>query len=210
MNDDIMQFLRIYPNVQLPEDAQVDDFVVLGKPPRGKAPGELPLVFGPGCVIRSHTVIYAGNQIGAKLQTGHHVMIREENTIGDNVSIGTQSVVEHHVQIADGVRIHTQVFVPEYSILEAGCWLGPNVVITNAKYPLSQGVKDRLYGAHIEAGAMIGANSTLLPGVRVGARALVGAGSVVTKDVPPGAVVVGNPARVINTVDAIAFYEAEA
>ncbi|MBN2472458.1 MAG: N-acetyltransferase [Anaerolineae bacterium] len=133
-------------------------------------------------------------------------MIRESNTIGDGVSIGTQSVIEHHVTIGDGVRIHTQVFVPEYSVLEEGCWLGPNVVITNARYPQSRGVKDRLAGAFIEAGAMIGANATLLPGVRVGAGALVGAGAVVTRDVPPGMVVAGNPARVINRVDQIDVY----
>lgn len=201
-----MEFVRIYPNVSLPPDAEVDDFVVLGCAPRGHQPGDLPLVMGAGCVIRSHTVIYAGNTIGAGFQTGHHVMVREQNTIGDRVSIGTQSVIEHHVTIGDGVRIHTQVFVPEYTVLEAGCWLGPNVVITNARYPLSEGVKDRLAGAHVEAGAMIGANATLLPGVRIGARALVGAGAVVTRDVPPGVVVVGNPARVINTVDAIDVY----
>ncbi len=201
-----MDFVRIYPNVSLPPDAELDDFVVLGRAPRGYQPGELPLILGPGCVLRSHTVIYAGNAIGAGFQTGHHVMIRESNTIGDRVSIGTQSVIEHHVSIGDGVRIHTQVFVPEYSVLEEGCWLGPNVVITNARYPQSRGVKDRLTGAHIEAGAMIGANATLLPGVRIGAGALVGAGAVVTRDVPPGVVVAGNPARIINRVDQIEVY----
>jgi len=202
-----MDFVRLYPNVSLPEDAQLDDFVVLGKPPRGKQPGDLPLVIGAGCVIRSHTVIYAGNTIGVGLQTGHHVVIREENTIGDHVSIGTHSIVEHHVQIANGVRLHSRVFLPEYSILEEGCWLGPGVMVTNARYPLSKGVKDRLVGAHIEAGAIIGANATLLPGVRIGARALVGAGAVVTKDVPPGAVVVGNPAKVVKQIDDIEYYQ---
>ncbi|NPV66666.1 MAG: N-acetyltransferase [Anaerolineae bacterium] len=202
-------FVRIYPNVTLPEDAQIDDFVILGRAPRGRQPGELPLVIGPGCVIRSHTVIYAGCTIGAGFQTGHHVMIREENTIGDRVSIGTHSVIEHHVTIGAGVRIHTRVFVPEYTVLEEGCWLGPGVVITNARYPLSRGVKERLQGAHIEAGAIIGANATLLPGVRIGAQALVGAGAVVTRDVPPGAVVVGNPARVINQIDQIDAYDPE-
>ena len=197
---------RIYPNVQLPEDSSLDDFVILGKPPRGAVAGQLALAFGKGCVIRSHTVIYEGSRIGANFQTGHHVMVREENEIGDDVSIGTQSIVEHHIIIGDGVRIHSQVFVPEFTILEAGCWLGPRVVITNARYPLSRGVKDRLVGAHVMERAKIGANATLLPGVTIGEEALVGAGAVVTKDVAAGAVVAGNPARVIGHVSDIEFY----
>lgn len=198
---------RIYDNVHLPDDAELDDFIVLGKAPRGHAPGELPLTIGVGCVIRSHTTIYAGNVIGAKFQTGHSVMIRESNEIGDNVSIGTQSVIEHHVKIGDGARIHTHVFIPEYTILEPNCWIGPRVVVTNARYPRSAGVKDRLVGAHIEEGAKVGANATLLPGVRLGRNCLVGAGAVVTKDVPPGAVVVGNPARVVRQINEIEYYQ---
>jgi acetyltransferase-like isoleucine patch superfamily enzyme len=198
---------HIHPNVLLPADAVIGDFVVLGEPPRSAASGELALTFGAGCVIRSHSVIYAGNIIGAGFQTGHGVMVRENNEIGANVSIGTHSVVEHHVIIRDGVRIHTNVFVPEYTILEAECWLGPNVVITNALYPQSRGVKDRLKGAHVMARAKIGANVTLLPGVTIGEDALVGAGAVVTKDVPAGAIVVGNPARAIRRVDEIDVYQ---
>src|ERR1700759_1741206 len=102
-------FAHIYPNVTLPKDAQIDDFIVLGKPPRGKKPGELALTFGAGCVIRSHTVIYAGNNIGTDFQTGHGALVREENIIGNHVSIGTYSVVEHHVTIGNGVRLHTRV-----------------------------------------------------------------------------------------------------
>jgi acetyltransferase-like isoleucine patch superfamily enzyme len=150
-------------------------------------------------------VIYAGNVIGKNFQTGNKVNIRESNQIGNDVSIGTLSVVEHHVQIADHVRIHTQVFVPEFSVLEEGCWLGPNVVLTNAKYPLSPGVKDQLVGPVIRRGAKIGANVTILPGVVIGENALVGAGSVVAKDVPAGAVVVGNPARVIRKISELPY-----
>lgn len=200
------EFVRIYANVQLPDDAQLDDFVVIGKPPRGASDGEFPLVFGDGCVIRSHTVIYAGNTIGDGFQTGHGVNIRENNTIGEHVSIGTHSVIEHHVIIGNNVRVHTKVFVPEYSVLEEGCWLGPGVMVTNAPYPVSQGVKDQLKGAHIEQGAIIGANAVLLPGVRIGAQALIGAGAVVTKDVPAGAVVVGNPAKQINRIENLQMY----
>ncbi len=192
---------RVYPNVQLGENAEIGDFVILGMPPRGKAEGELPTVIGDGAVIRSHSVIYAGNVIGKGFQTGHHTMIREENRIGDAVSIGTSSVVEHHVEIADRVRIHSQAFVPEYSTLEEGAWIGPNVVLTNVPHPLCPKAKECLKGATIKREAKIGANSTILPFLTVGENALVGAGSVVVENVPDRAVVAGNPARVIKTVD---------
>ena len=191
--------------MQIAEPAEIGPFVLIGVPPRGGNEGELSTIIGPEAVIRSHTVIYAGNRIGARFQTGHGAMIREENTIGDDVSVGTGSVVEHHVVIGDGVRIHSHAFVPEYSVLEPLCWIGPNVVITNAKYPRSPSVKNSLQGALVKRGAKVGANSTLLPGIVVGEDALIGAGSVVTRDVPPGAVVVGNPARVIKQISSLPY-----
>ena len=205
MKAEMIMTSRVYENVSLGTGAILEDFCIVGTPPRGKKDGELATVIGDGAVIRSHTVIYAGNVIGRNFQTGNKVNIRESNQIGNNVSIGTLSVIEHHVQIADGVRIHTQVFVPEFSVLEEGCWLGPNVVLTNAKYPLSPGVKDQLAGPVIRRGAKIGANATILPGIVVGENALVGAGSVVTKDVPAGAVVVGNPARMIRNISELPY-----
>jgi acetyltransferase-like isoleucine patch superfamily enzyme len=199
---------RLYANVALGPDTVIGDFCVIGEPPRGKADGELATVIGLRAVIRSHTVIYAGNRIGAHFQTGHGALVREENEIGDDVSIGSHSIVEHHVVIRRGARLHSNVFVPEYSILEEECWLGPNVVVTNARYPRSRTVKEALKGAHIMRGAKIGANVTLLPGVTIGENALVGAGAVVVRDVPAGAVVAGNPARIIKRVDEIAAYAA--
>ena len=195
----------VYQGVELGDGSVIEDFAIVGTPPRGKKDGELATIIGAGAVIRSHAVIYAGNVIGKNFQTGNKVNIRESNRIGDNVSIGTLSVIEHHVEIADNVRIHTQVFIPEFSVLEEGCWIGPNVVFTNAKYPQSPGVKDQLVGPVIKRGAKIGANSTLLPGVVIGEHALVGAGSVVVSDVPPGAVVVGNPARVIRQISELPY-----
>jgi acetyltransferase-like isoleucine patch superfamily enzyme len=191
---------RIHDNVLIGPGAVVEDYCILGAPPRGARDGELQTTLGEGAIIRSHTVIYAGNVIGRHFQTGNKVNIRESNRIGDNVSIGTLSVIEHHVEIADNVRIHTQAFIPEYSVLEEGCWIGPNVVFTNAKYPLSPGVKARLSAPVVRKGAKIGANATLLPGVIIGENALVGAGAVVVRDVAPGTVVAGNPARVIRQI----------
>jgi acetyltransferase-like isoleucine patch superfamily enzyme len=135
--------------------------------------------------------------------------VRENNQIGHNVSIGSHSIVEHHVVVGNGVRIHSNAFIPEYSVLEAHCWLGPGVVVTNARYPQSRRAKENLQGVHIESNARIGAGAVLLPGVRIGREAVVGAGAVVTDDVPAGAVVVGNPARVINFVHQIKAYVEE-
>lgn len=197
----------VYGNVDLAPDCRVGHFVLIGMPARGRKPGEMRTVIGSQAVIRSHTVIYAGNQIGVNFQTGHGVMIRELNEIGDDVSIGTHSIIEHHVIIRNRVRIHSNVFIPEYSVLEEGVWVGPNVVFTNAFYPLSPDAKANLKGPHLLPGAKIGANSTLLPGVVIGRQALVGAGSVVVHDVPDGKVVVGNPARVIKDVSQLPAYQ---
>jgi len=196
---------RIYTGVCFNGEYTLEEFCVIGVPPRGKSDGDLQTLIGKGAVIRTHTVIYAGNVIGDNFQTGNKVNIREANQIGNNVSVGTLSIIEHHVTIEDNVRIHSQVFIPEYSYLEEGAWIGPNVVFTNARYPVSPGVKDSLRGPHIKRDAKIGANSTLLPGVVIGKNALIGAGTVVTTDVPDNAVVVGNPGKIINTIDKLPY-----
>jgi len=187
----------IDPGVLIGKDARVEDYCLVRS---GSQPDEV-TVIGPRAVLRAFTVIGPGNRIGANFQTGTRATLRERNTIGDDVSIGTATVIEHHVTVGHGVRVHSQAFVPEYTTLEDGCWIGPNAVLTNARFPQSPGAKDQLEGPTICSHARIGANVTVLPGVRVGERALVGAGSVVTRDVPPGAIVVGNPARKIGEVD---------
>ncbi len=196
---------KIYAGVELGLNTIVEDYCILGVPPRGQKEGDLKTVIGARAIIRSHTVIYAGNQIGNNFQTGNKVNIRELNEIGNNVSIGTLSIIEHHVRIGDNVRIHSQVFMPEYSILEENVWLGPNVVLTNAKYPASPGAKENLKGPVIKKGAKIGANATILPGIVVGENTLVGAGSVVVNDIPANVVVAGNPARIIKNISDLPY-----
>jgi acetyltransferase-like isoleucine patch superfamily enzyme len=195
----------IHPNVRLGRGCVVEDFAIVGSPPAGRRPGELETVIGDNSIIRSHAVIYAGNRIGARFHAGNKANIRELNEIGEDVSIGTLSVVEHHVKIGDGVRIHTQAFIPEYTVLEEQCWIGPNVVITNAKYPRSAKAKEELKGVRVMARAIICANATVLPGLKIGVHALVGAGSVVTRDVGDGEVVVGNPARTLKSISELPY-----
>lgn len=188
----------IHPLVQLGQGVTIEDFCIIGVPFKGYS-RQLTLI-GDRAVIRSHTVIYAGNRIGNDFQTGHKTNIRELNVIGDDVSIGTLSTIEHHIKIGDRVRIHSQAFLPEYAILEPDVWIGPHTVLTNAKFPRHPDAKDELRGPYIEESARIGANVTVLPGVRIGARSLIGAGSVVTTDIPPGIIVIGNPARYLRDV----------
>jgi acetyltransferase-like isoleucine patch superfamily enzyme len=196
----------IDPQVVIGEDSQVGELVVLGLDPPDL---EAPLRVGAAARIRSHTVIYRGNAIGDRFQTGHGVLVRESNDIGSDVSIGSHTIVEHHVRIGDRVRIHSNAFIPEFSVIEAGAWIGPCVTLTNARYPKSREAKATLAGPIIREGAKIGANATLLPGVVIGRRALVGAGSVVTRDVPDDAVVVGNPARFVRPLTDLGAYRDE-
>lgn len=199
---------RIYvaPNVTLGQGVQLLAPVIVGQPPRGFAEGELPLTIGADAVIRAFTTIYAGSTFGDRLQTGHGASIREDNIVGDDVSIGTTAVLEFGNRIGNRVRIHTGCFL-ELVTVEDDVFLGPHVVFADDPHPMGcTRYKECLGGATVRRMARIGANSTILPGVTIGENALVGAGSVVAHDVPPGAVVVGNPAKVIKQVDELVCY----
>lgn len=190
--------------MDLPADVQVQEGAVVGVLPKG-ASGEPTLTLGSGAMIFANAVIYANNRIGDNFMLGTCATVREENTIGNNVSIGSHANVEHHVIIEDDVRLHSYVFVPEYSVLKKGCWLGPRVTLTNAPFPLGKEVKERLKGPVIEEGAIIGAGAIIMPGVTVGKKSLVAAGALVTKDVPAGMVVVGNPAKVVKSITDLSY-----
>jgi acetyltransferase-like isoleucine patch superfamily enzyme len=195
-----MKDVRVYPNVTLGEESDLQAPCILGKPPRGAGEGERPLVVGAGAVVRPFTTIYAGSVIGARLQTGQGASIREDNVLGDDVSVGTNAVLEFGNRIGDRVRIHSGCFL-ELVTIEDDVFVGPNVVFTDDPHPMNcPRYQDCRGGATVRRLARIGANSTILPGVEIGEGALVGAGSVVVHDVPAGAVVAGSPARVIKQV----------
>jgi acetyltransferase-like isoleucine patch superfamily enzyme len=204
-----MSTKMVLPGVTLQPGETLGEFVILGHPFQEDHGTVVPTLIGPQAVLRSHTVIYAGNQIGARFRTGHGALIREHNRIGDDVSVGSHSIIEHHVEIGNRVRLHSNVFVPEYSVLEDDVWVGPGAVLTNARYPASRDAKRDLKGPRLCRASRVGAAVTLLPGVTIGANSLVGAGSVVVRNVPPDTVVAGNPAKVIRSIREIDAYRSD-
>ena len=189
------------PNVRLGPGAELDEPIFLGRPPRGRKPGELPLVIGSNATLRAFTVIYAGTTIGDRFQTGHGASIREDNIIGDDCSVGTNAVLEFGNRVGNGCRIHSLAFL-EMVTLGNHVFVGPNVVFTDDPHPMGcPRYKECKGGAIVEDLVKIGAGVIVLPGVRIGRGALIGAGSVVVHDVPAGMVVAGNPGKVIKKVE---------
>jgi UDP-2-acetamido-3-amino-2,3-dideoxy-glucuronate N-acetyltransferase len=124
-------------------------------------------------------VILADAQIGSYCNICSHCLIENDVVIGDRVTI------KSGVQIWDGLRIEDDVFI------------GPNVTFTNDLLPRSKQYPGKFAITEIKRGASIGGGAVILPGLTIGELAMVGAGAVVTKSVPAGATVIGNPARIL-------------
>ena len=168
--------------------------VLIAYPGSRSTPGDF--VLGRDARLRTGTVLYAGSRIGARFNTGHHVVVREECDLGDDVSIWSNSVVDYGCRLGNNVKIHSNCYIAQYTEILDGAFCAPGVTIANDLYPGQADSARLMSGPRIGAGAQIGVNVTVLPYVRVGDGCLVGAGSVVTHDLPPGTVAYGNPARV--------------
>ncbi|MBC8616164.1 N-acetyltransferase [Parabacteroides faecis] len=146
-------------------------------------------VIDPGCTIGDDTRIWhfshimSGCTIGERCNIGQNVVISPEVVLGNNVK------VQNNVSVYTGVTCEDDVF------------LGPSCVFTNVINPRSAvNRKDQYMKTHVGKGATIGANATIVCGHTIGAYALIGAGAVVTKEIPPYALVVGNPSKQIGWV----------
>jgi len=154
-----------------------------------------PARIGPDARIRAGTIIYADVEAGLDLQTGHNTLIREHTRIGAHVVVGSGTVIDGHVTIGNFVKIESNCYVPTHVVLGDRVFLGPGAVLTNDRYPLKLRDQYRPEGPVIEDGVTIGAGAIICPGLRIGADSFVAAGTVVTRDVPSGSLVVGNPGR---------------
>jgi acetyltransferase-like isoleucine patch superfamily enzyme len=121
--------------------------------------------------------------------------------IGDDVVIGHGSLVENDTTVGARTKIQALAYVTAYTTVEEDVFIAPCVVTTNDNFMGRTEKRHELRkGPTIRRGARVGGGAVLCPGIEIGEEAFVGAGAVVIKDVPPRAVVVGNPARVIRDV----------
>lgn len=138
---------------------------------------------GTGTRVWAFAHVLPGAKLGADCNICDHVFVENDVVLGDRVT------VKCGVQLWDGLRVEDDVFI------------GPNATFTNDRFPRSKQYPEKFALTSVGRGASIGANATVLPGLRIGQFAMVGAGAVVTRSVPPYAIVVGNPARIVGYVD---------
>jgi acetyltransferase-like isoleucine patch superfamily enzyme len=181
---------KIYPNVHLGEGVTLEDWVVIGLPPKGAELGQIATIIEDAAYIRSHSVIYAGSRIGQNFQTGHRTILGPGLEIGANCSVGTDSVVLGYAKFFNRVKVHGYCYIGAFCVIEEEAWVGPHCVVD------SQPDQPTL----IMSRAILGSELYVPPGLRIGERSLVAAGVSLKQNVPPYRLIAGNPPRALRQI----------
>jgi len=146
--------------------------------------------------VHESALVDSGAKIGKNSKIWHWTHISSGAVIGENCNIGQNVFISNKVTIGNRVKIQNNISIFDMVTIEDDVFCGPSVVFTNVKNPRSRFPrKDEYQRTIIRKGATLGANSTILCGVKIGLGAFIGSGAVVTKDVNDFSLVVGNPAR---------------
>jgi acetyltransferase-like isoleucine patch superfamily enzyme len=198
-------FAVIHAGVRLGDRCVIEEGVVLGKRPKLRAgssaagaTGEL--VIGADVKICCGAVVYAGAQIGDGAIIGDQAQVRERAVVGAGSVVGRGSSVDFDATVGERVLIQTGVYVTGGSIVEDDVFIGPGVVTTNDSAMGRHPRGEPLQGPVLRRACRVGGGVVLAPGIEIGEEAFIAAGAVVTKDVPPRAVVMGVPGRVVREV----------
>ncbi len=131
-------------------------------------------------------------------------------SVGDNTKIGAFVEIQKNANVGKNCKIQSHTFICEGVTIEDNVFVGHGVIFINDTYPRATNAEGKLQTEAdwkveptlVKKGASIGSKSTILSNVTIFENAIVGAGSVVTKDVPPNAIVAGNPAKIIRIIEA--------
>jgi UDP-2-acetamido-3-amino-2,3-dideoxy-glucuronate N-acetyltransferase len=196
----------IHDGTVLGAGLRLGDNCVVGKPAtlsaRSTAPGGDPggASLGDGVAVGAGAVVLAGAQIAHACVVADQAHVRERVEIGPETVVGRGASIENDVRIGARVKLQTAAYITAWSVVEDDVFVAPGVLLTNDSTAGRRGASVELRGAHLRRGCRVGGGAVLLPGIEVGEEAFVAAGAVVTRDVPPRALVMGVPARVVREV----------
>jgi acetyltransferase-like isoleucine patch superfamily enzyme len=199
----------LHPGLVLAAECDVQDYAIVGKRPKsssvatlgGQAAARATQV-GQGVTIGAQAIVYEGCSLGDQVFVGDQASIRENCTIGSRSVIGRGAMLEFDVRLGQRVLVFTGSYLCEKTTVEDDVFIGACVASAAGKvisYRRPQ-IETQAEGPTIHRGARIGTGTILHPGVSIGSESVVALGAVVFEDVPPGTLVLGNPARAIARV----------
>jgi acetyltransferase-like isoleucine patch superfamily enzyme len=207
MSSEVAETAIVYPGTVLGDGCKILDYAVVGKQPTlgprstTKREDLPPLEVGPGTIVSTGAIVFAGTRIGARVIVGDQACVRERCDLGDEVVIGRGALIENDTTVGALTKIQADAYITAYSTLEDNVFIAPRVITTNDNFMGRTEKRHALRkGPTIRRGARVGAGAVLCPAVEIGEEAFVGAGAVVVKDVAARIVVVGNPARALRDV----------
>lgn len=192
--------VSIYDNVVVDDNVTISNDCIIGEPLQEYYDDDDYInpktIIGKDSLFRSHSIIYAGSQLGSGFTSGHRVTIREYTIFGKDCRVGTVSDIQGYSTFGNNCWLHSNVHIGQKSTIGNFVFIYPYVVLTNDPTPPSNICIGPIVGDY----SQIAVFSVILPGVTIGKHVLIGAGSIVGKDVPDYQLTLGNPAKQIKDV----------